>query len=310
MQSYLVIQSRDEAVSVIQKINETKKFAGSWAEPIAHPVNAECLVPYDIEQLKGCEAFLSSYEAVSKHEALRRGWYLGPFTGRLAREKEKMEDIHCLFEAMVAAYGKPNFPAFRSLLLSFLSACYSLKDSFEKKSRRFPPASNFVLWWTERSKEISRREGELLQCYEQYMNNEKHGGPLGGQIPPISIHSRALMTSLYVMSQPINSSLDTLELTEQGAFVTVDIGTHMERRLPVGIHEARYDIEVENPPTQHLGQPIAGVPFMFQMSLIRDYYAKLLFSARTIVGEVPQDTPAMLFTDGTSMSVTPIQSEV
>jgi hypothetical protein len=40
------------------------------------------------------------------------------------------------------------------------------------------------------------------------------------------------------MSQPINSSLDTLELTEQGAFVTVDIGTHMERRLPVGIHEA------------------------------------------------------------------------
>jgi hypothetical protein len=112
------------------------------------------------------------------------------------------------------------------------------------------------------------------------------------------------------MSQPINSSLDTLELTEQGAFVTVDIGTHMERRLPVGIHEARYDIEVENPPTQHLGQPIAGVPFMFQMSLIRDYYAKLLFSARTIVGEVPQDTPAMLFADGASMSVTPTQSEV
>jgi hypothetical protein len=303
MSKYFVTKSRSDAESLIQKINEIKNFSTTWDEPTIHPLDDRCLVRCDLSQLQGCESLLSDYEVINKDEAIKRGWYLGPFTGALAREKEKMEDIHCLFEAMTLAYGKPNFPAFRALLLSFLSACYSLKESLKKKSQTFPAGCELAEWWKERAKEIAKREGELLQSYEQYMNTEKHGGAVAGQVAPLSIHSQALFSNLYVIALPTNAAMQTMQITEQGAFVTVDLGTYMERRVPVGIQDAKYEVVVGSPPVQHLGQSIVGLPFILQMSLIRDYYANLLFSAKTLIEGQGQCVPAIFFKDGASLSV-------
>jgi hypothetical protein len=97
--------------------------------------------------------------------------------------------------------------------------------------------------------------------------------------------------------------MQTMQITEQGAFVTVDLGTPMERRVPVGIQDAKYEVVVVSPPEKHLGQSIAGLPFILQMSLIRDYYAKLLFSARTLIEGQGQGVTAILFKDGASLGV-------
>jgi hypothetical protein len=97
--------------------------------------------------------------------------------------------------------------------------------------------------------------------------------------------------------------MQPMQITEQGAFVTVDLGTCMERRVPVGIQDAKYEVVVGSPPVQHLGQSIVGLPFILQMSLIRDYYANLLFSAKTLIEGQGQCVPAIFFKDGASLSV-------
>jgi hypothetical protein len=304
MREYFVMNSQKEAIELIEKIDSAKGFKGTCGEPIAHPINEKFLIRFDRNSLCECKSIWENEDIVDKHKAFQAGWYLGPFNGKLAREKEKMEDIHCLFGALAATYGKPNFPVFRALLLSFLSACYSLKESIKKKANLPNSDTRFEHWWLERNKEISAT-GSLLQCYEQFMNNEKHGGANANQIPPLSIYSKAILTSFYVMNQPLGADLNSLELSEEGAFVTVDIGTPMERRVPIGIHEARYDVVVENPPSSHLNQPIIGLPFMSQMELIRNYYALLLFNAKNFFGEGVQNTPAMVFQDGARGTISP-----
>jgi hypothetical protein len=220
-----------------------------------------------------------------------------------------MEDIHFLFDAIVAAYGKPNFPALRSLVLSFLSACYALKESIKQKSHHQTLQPILGAWWADRLKELDAKN-ELLHAFERYMNTEKHGGALAGQHATIDISPATLITSLIVREFPLQADPNTLHISAEGAFMTAYKDTPMERRFPVGVHEARYEVVVDNPPTSHLGKPIADLTLLMMLQIIKDYYANLLFAAVCLVEEGPKSSPAIAFEGDANMAVAQGQEKV
>jgi len=77
-----------------------------------------------------------------------------------------------------------------------------------------------------------------------------------------------------------------------------------ERRFPVGIHEAKYEIRVVNAPKRHLGIDIENPTFLDLLTLIRNYYMQLLFDAEKELGERNQgNMPAIKFTGSQNFKV-------
>lgn len=132
-------------------------------------------------------------------------------------------------------------------------------------------------WWQARRKEIYAKN-ELLHSFSVYMNTEKHGGAVARQHSGLEISAVAIVSELKLDRLPLNASPETLEISAEGMFVTVDLGTPLQRRVPVGVHNAKYEIVLHNAPDKHLGAPFSGT-FLTSLRAIRDYYAQLLFEA-------------------------------
>jgi hypothetical protein len=280
---YAVLSNLNDAETLINEICGVKGFS-NWAEPIKHPTKESFLVRIDWSQLGGCEGLFEDLSIISRSEAKKRGWYFGLFKGTFGREREKLEDIHFIFDALVSFHGNPNFPALRALTLSFLSACYALKESMKNMCESEEYKGELGSWWKKRSKEMEAK-GQLLKAFERFMNTEKHGGSIAHQHSLLDIVPHALVNNLVVTSVPVGASIKTLQLSAQGAFVYMFVGTPLERRVPVGIQDALYEIVVENPPQKHLGYSIEGTSFLQMIKLIRNYYAQLIFDAEVIIGE-------------------------
>lgn len=289
MKHYYKFNSLDDCQNALNLINERKNWGAgkgteTWAIPLKNQTKDEWAIPFDENRIGDCIDFLVKGKLISKEEAVAQGWYLGFFMGTFAREREKLEDVHFIFDALITSYGNPNFPATRSLIFSFLSACYSLKESLSKKIK----ASNFnkeIKEWWEIKKEEQDRRNELLKEYDIYMNTEKHGGPIAGQSSKIKLEPVSFMTSLIVTFHHPHADPRSMILSSEGAFMTAYKDTPKERRFPVGIHEAKYEIRVVGAPTKHLGQNIENYTFLDQMTLIRNYYMQLIFDAELKIGE-------------------------
>jgi hypothetical protein len=86
---------------------------------------------------------------------------------------------------------------------------------------------------------------------------------------------------------PPNADVSTLTISAEGAFAIVGLNTSRERRVPVGDHEAKYEIHLQSVPDQHLGKSIAATSFMEILNLVMEYYAVLVFQARELLGDIP-----------------------
>lgn len=300
MKNYYIFKSLDDCKEALKLINERKNFGNggstnTWAEPLKNQIKDEWAIPFDENQIGDCVDLLKKGKKVQKHEAIALGWYFGFFSGSFAREREKLEDIHFIFDGLVSSYGKPNFPATRSLIFSFLSACYSLKESLSKKIKSAEFDQEVKEWWKKRKAEQDER-GSLLKEYDIYMNTEKHGGALAGQTSNIKLEPVAYMTTLIVTHHHPHADPQTMTISSEGAFMTAYTETPMERRFPVGIHEAKYEIRVSGSPKTHLKENIEGSTFLDQMTLLRNYYMQVLFDAEKLVGERQlRNTPTIQF---------------
>jgi hypothetical protein len=271
---YYKFKNLEDCQNALEAINRKKnwgenKGTTTWANPHKNQVSEEYIIPFDNNQIGDCIDLLKDGELVSKEQAITEGWYFGFFTGTFAREREKLEDIHFIFDALIASYGKPNFPATRALVLSFLSACYSLKESLSKKIKPKYFESDFIDWWKIK-KEQQNKKNELLKEYHVFMNTEKHGGAFSGQRSVIKLEPRSHLSGLKIENYHPHSDPRTMIISSEGAFMTAYSGTSMERRFPVGIHDAKYEIRVINAPEKHLGENIKGATFLDQMSLIKE----------------------------------------
>jgi hypothetical protein len=274
MKTYYLFEKLEECNNVIGAINSKNNYANgtnTWCQPHKNQTEEKWIIPYDATQIGDCLDLLKSYEELSKLKAEKRGWYFGVFSGSLAREREKLEDMHFTFDALIESYGRPNFPATRSLALSFLSSCYSLKESLNKKIKNTSLNAKLKDWWsTKKSEQDSRNE--LINEFHIFMNTEKHGGAASGQISKIKLDPQSFMTSLIIMNHHPHANPKSMRLSAEGAFMTAYENTPNERRFPVGIHEARYEIKVFNAPKSHLGQNIENATFLQMMTLLRNYY--------------------------------------
>jgi hypothetical protein len=289
MDYYYKFTNLDDCQEALNKINQRKGFeegkpTETWSKPLKNQINNQWVLPFDANRIGDCIDVLEKGSLISKEDAVSEGWYFGFFSGSFAREKEKLEDIHFIFDALISSYGKPNFPATRSLIFSFLSACYSLKESFSKKIKASSFDKEFKDWWKIKWEEQNRRN-ELLKEYDIFMNTEKHGGSTVGQSSNIKLESVSYMSGLFVTSHHPHADPKTMIISSEGAFMTAYKDTPMERRFPVGIHDARYEIRVKGSPKSHLGQNIEGYTFLDQMTLIRNYYMQLIYDADLQIGE-------------------------
>lgn len=267
----------EDAQALIDAIDKRKltKNPETWAQVKSHPIESLFLVPLHRPSLLDCNDLIDKINVISRLEARSRGFDFGFFQGRFAREQEKMEDIHFLFDGIVSFYGNPNFPTLRSMILSFLSACYSLRKSFETKVKIMP---ELLDWWDTKKIELDNKS-ELLKQFEVFMNNEKHGGPMSRQFSKIELRPACRMTSFSITHFPSIADPSSIILSAEGAFAIAFKGTHMERRVPVGMHDAQYEVIIENPPKYHLGELIEGQSVLTILSHVREYYAKLVFEA-------------------------------
>lgn len=302
--TYFIFDDLNKCNAVLSEINKRRNItSGSWCNPHKNQTEDLWLLTYDENQISDCKELLNSFEEIDSKEAIKRGWYFGPFKGSFAREREKLEDMHFIFDSLLSSYGKPNFPATRATALSFLSACYSIKESLNKKIKGTSLKTKLDKWWNERIKEQNLKN-ELLNSFHIYMNTEKHGGASAGQISEIELHPVAHMTGLIITNHHIHANPKTLEMSAQGAFMTAYENTINERRFPVGIHDAVYEIRVKNAPIKHLGKKIENATFLDMMTLIRNYYMNILFEAESILGERKNNSsPAIFFDNNASMSV-------
>lgn len=294
---YALLHNASQANTLIANINAIIKPSGTWATPIKHPLREEYLVPIDWSLLEPCKELLAKETKISRLEAEKNGWDFGPFTGIFARERQKLEDANFLLDAIVATYGTPNFPAVRALIHSFLAACYSLKESITNKCESPELSPTLGEWWGDQNKHLERKN-ELLKVFETFMHTEKHGGPIAGQHSSLQIRPRALIRSLRIKEYPLQVDINTLVVSAEGAFATGFKDTPFERRFPVGVHHANYEIIVINAPTRHLGRDITGASLLDMLSLINKYYSILLFEARRLTGEIK--TGAICFDEGQS----------
>jgi hypothetical protein len=302
--TYFVFDNLDQCNSTLNEINKKRNITnGTWCQPHKNQTENLWLLTYDNKQISDCRELLTSFEEIELAEAKKRGWYFGRFTGSFAREREKLEDIHFVYDSLLSNYGKPNFPATRAIALSFLSACYSLKESLNKKIRGSSLKTDLGEWWKNKVKEQDAK-GELLISFHIFMNTEKHGGASAGRISEIELNPIAHMSALIITNHHIHCNPKTLEMSAQGVFMTAYENTPNERRFPVGIHDAVYEIRVKNAPNKHLGQDISNATFLDMMTLIRNYYMNLLFEAESDLGERKNNSsPAILFDGNASMSV-------
>lgn len=300
MKYYYIFKNNQDCQDALGQINTRKKWTKgqsteTWSSIYKNQTKNEWAIPFDERQIGDCIDLLNKGEKVRKEEAIARGFYFGSFTGPFAREREKLEDIHFIFDALVSSYGKPNFPATRSLVLSFLSACYSLKESLNKKIKAAEFEVRVEKWWKDKKSEQDQR-GALLKEYDIFMNTEKHGGQSSGQVSSIKLEPIAFMTSLMVSHHHPHADPKSWTMSSEGAFMTSYKDTPRERRFPVGIHEAKYEIRVLNAPKTHLKENIEGATFLDQMTLIRNYYMQIVFDAEIITGfRKDNGSPAILF---------------
>lgn len=304
MNQFYKYNSLEECEETLKLINKRKKWKdGMWALAHKNQTKNEWIIPYDEKQIGDCVDLLENGQLISKDEAITSGWYFGVFSGTFAREREKIEDIHFIYDALVSSYGNPNFPATRSLTFSFLSSCYSLKESLTKKIKASNFDQTFKQWWNIKKAEQDKRS-ELLKEYDIFMNTEKHGGLSSGQIAKIKLEPIAHMSTLIVTGHQIHADPKTLIMSSEGAFMTSYKDTPMERRFPVGIHEAKYEIKVIGSPLKHLGQDINGSTFLEQMTLIRNYYMQLVYDAEYRIGDKNKSSFPSIEFNGTQILTT------
>jgi hypothetical protein len=184
------------------------------------------------------------------------------------RAKSKLEDAHLNLASMRKATTAPQF---RAAFNSFLSNCRAVTYALQKEGASL---DGFSEWYA--SKQMEMKEDELLRFIHKSRTEDFHEGQHCLRFSTYVDH----LSSTAVGPPPKPGA--SLTIGPEGPFWLVDQGTARECRIPVtrgSWHVVQVDIE--NPPAQHKGKPMAARDPITLCQAAADYMAEVVHEART-----------------------------
>ncbi len=274
---YKKLPSLEEARIALAKINECLG-GGNYTDPIPHPTKNDVLLKFVPEDLSECQDILVKYPTLTADQVGVEGWYIGYFSGRFGKSRAKLEEAQLLYEALADPPVKDNRPVFRALFFAYLSTLYSLQESIQKvcEGRK----GTLEEWWQLRSKEL-KAKNELLFCFNKIGNRDKHNHENFFRYPA-KVYGINISTNL---PPGWPSGQYRVIMSGEGNFALFDEGKKTFRRIPLGLGQGQYTIELIGAPARHLGQPIVEYDVVALCRLAREYFEDILFQAEAIEKE-------------------------
>jgi len=185
--------------------------------------------------------------------------------------RSKLEDAYSNLDSMRKA---TNALEFRAAFNSFLSNCRAVTNALQKEGAHIP---GFRDWYAEKQEEM--KSDELLRFIHESRKEDFHEGQ----------HRLRFGTYIEYLSSaavgPPPKPGASLVIGAEGPFWLVDAGTPHERRIPI-TRGSRHvvQVQIENPPTQHRGKPLAATDPISLCEAAATYMAELLHEAQTKFG--------------------------
>lgn len=276
-QNFIVFPDLKGAASLILKINASLGIQSdsTYAKPIRNWKLGEFAIPVTDELQSKCQQLISPFEIQTQEELFTKGWYFGKFEGPLAREREKLDQLYFIWDAIQEANKTPNFPAFLALVQGFLNVCYGIRESLKMSAKHFGsshhnPSSlaKFYQW--------PNKQGEILKIYLDYYHQEKHGG-FSKKGKSLTLTSQYFMHSL-VVSKAEYTRGSSIEVSGDGPFIVVSKGTPHERRVLASNQEGvmRF-IAKSKHPFRHRGLELKTASITDHLELILEFVARGIY---------------------------------
>ncbi len=246
-----------------------------YSDCIPHPTKQEALLKYRPDMLIGCEDIFEGIPALTLDEAVAEGWYLGPFQGRLGKTRAKLEEAQHLSDTLESPQIRDNRPVFRALFFAYISALYSLRESLKKVCPVYD--GKLKDWWAVRIKELATR-GELLSYLLEIGNRDKHN------------HENFLRYPANITYIKISYQLPPgwppgkypVVISGEGNFAMFDVGKKTFRRIPLGLSQGEYKVDLIGAPARHLGVAITDPDVLSLCRLVREYFEEVVFRAEQL----------------------------
>jgi hypothetical protein len=166
--------------------------------------------------------------------------------------------------------GVTDFPAFRSLFNSFLSAARAITYALQKDAKKL---RGFTEWYAEKQAQMTA--DDLLRFIHDARIEDFHKGR----------HALDSFTYIHHFSpeeagpSPAPGALPVIGA--EGAFWIVDEGTPRERRIPIKAGSFVTMIRIANPPRMHMGRVLERADPLSICRLALAYLENLVHEAES-----------------------------
>lgn len=260
---YILLANEPQATDLIRQIDESRG-SDHWGEPNVNPFDGRALVPWNDEYLAGQAHLIEGKNSVSRDQAQDQGWAFGYFRGKFAKARIKLEEAQQARAVLNIFDHSPNYPAFRALFFSLLSALYGVKEALSKATTRL--GKDGKNWWSLKFREIS--DDPLLKLLYDLNNADKH-----------SISTPILRPGINFYRYEGGVPPGTI-ISAEGMFFPVEVGTARERRVFLEGVDATFEVFFEVESLRHKGQDVSKMKVNEMLDLVLTYYEDLIFEAR------------------------------
>lgn len=274
MATYKRISTHQEACKIIRQIDELLDN-GHYADPVPHPESGEALIKFKPEYLGAAVKLLEEHQTVSLEEAVKLGWYIGPFKGRFAKARAKLEEAQHLYYTLSIPELSDNRPVFRALFFAYLATLYAICETVEKVCER--QGGDHRNWWQEKKQQL-KQKGNLLNYFITIGNRDKHNHESYFNYKA-DVYSINIPTQLPIGYPP---GQYPVEISAEGMFAMIAQGTKDFKRAPLGLGTGIYSTELIGAPEYHLGNPIGSKTPTYLCHIALGYFEELVFEAEEL----------------------------
>lgn len=182
--------------------------------------------------------------------------------------KLKLEESRRLLEDLATAKDSISF---RTTFNAFLGAAQAVIGALKKEGRGLD-RKEFNNWY--KGKEAEMNDDALLTFVKEARKEDFHEGK---HRLLISTKIEPFVATCFGIAPSSNAKAI---IQNDGPFWLIDEGTSRERRIPAQLDaNVRFTFQINNPPKEHLGQPVENLTPLQLCRLAYNYYAELAHEA-------------------------------